>query len=112
MTKLKVTLCAALSVLATQASAHGIEQTSRAVTIASHASETISVSCHGNHKVTGGGYKLNDQRSPDGPVVVTASYPSSAGTWTVDVTNRSGRETVNNESVISVYAICSGVRHK
>lgn len=111
MKKLKTAVCAALVVSATQVSAHGVESTSAIISIASGASETVNVSCHNQHRVTGGGYQLAPQLSPDGPIVVTASYPSAIGTWSVDVANRSGRATNNHESKITVYAVCSGGHH-
>ena len=108
MKKIKMLALAAITATGTQATAHGIEATTQNIQLAAGTSETVSVSCHGHHNVTGGGYDILTQINPTGPIVVTASYPSAKNTWSVDVANRSGRPTNNSETQIAVYAICSG----
>lgn len=66
----------------------------------------VTLTCPHHHYVMSGGYDAVRRIAPAGPMVVTASYPASTRSWTVELENRSGRPTGVNEAQITVFAMC------
>lgn len=62
---------------------------------------TVSVSCAGSAKVLGGGHYLSDAA---GVLVVTRSYPSAAGTWTVSAAES---KSFPGNWTVTAYALCA-----
>lgn len=69
-------------------------------------SYSVTVRCPHNQYIVTGGVENIDQLNPTGPLVVTASYPSSTRTWTVEFTNRSGRPTSVGEATVTITPLC------
>lgn len=106
---LKPSLVATTLALAAPAMAHENHDTPTVLPpIAPGASYEVTVQCPHPHSeyVVSGGVQSLDQLRPTGPLVVTASYPSSTRSWTVELTNRSGRPTSVGEATIVVTALC------
>lgn len=99
-------LASAMSV-ASQVGAHEDHDTPvNLPSIGPGASYSVTVHCPDNQYIVSGGVESIDQLNPTGPLVVTASYPSSTRTWTVEFTNRSGRPTAINEASAVITPLC------
>ena len=93
--------------VATQASAHDVMSASTPLpVIAAGASTEMTINCPAGHYAVSGGYADLDQLNPTGPLEVTASYPSSTRSWTVEFTNGSGRPTGMREAEVTLYVTC------
>ncbi len=72
------------------------------------ASYSVTVTCpHHWEYIVSGGVSSLDQLNPTGPLVVTASYPDSTRSWTVEFTNRSGRPTAVGEASAVITPLCN-----
>ncbi|MCS6624165.1 hypothetical protein N0B44_14700 [Roseibacterium beibuensis] len=99
-------LAAALAA-STQASAHEVfSETIQMPVVGSGDSQEVTITCPAHHYVIAGGFANNDQLTPTGPLVVTASFPASTRSWTIELTNRSGRPTSTREAMVTIYATC------
>ncbi|WP_136441509.1 hypothetical protein [Pacificoceanicola onchidii] len=96
--------------IASPALAHGVHSHSVDLpVIGSGASHEVVIKCSHGYALSGG-VKAGDRMSPNGPLMITGSYPKTTRSWAVELTNRSGRPTGAMEASVTVYAMC-GYRH-
>ncbi|MBM7066162.1 hypothetical protein [Actibacterium sp. 188UL27-1] len=106
-TSTKAALIAAVAAISTQAGAHGVvTEAVQLPVIGVKDTHTVTVTCPGRHYAIAGGFHAGERVYPDGPIMVTASYPKNTRSWTVEFTNRSGRPTASTEANASVYVMC------
>lgn len=104
----KAALMFPLLVVASQASAHGIEsKTILLPTVGSGATADLIHTCLNGHAYSGG--YTNDSGSVS--FDVSGSFPSATDTWTIRLTNVSGRQTGAQEVTMTIHVLCGGV-HK
>ncbi|MFW2545117.1 hypothetical protein ACN2XU_21000 [Primorskyibacter sp. 2E107] len=112
MTHFSKTMIAALfaTAIAAPAVAHDIESRTVALPVigAGDAYEVV-IKCHHGYALSGG-VKKGKRIFPDGPLVVSGSYPKTTRSWAIELTNRSGRPTGAMETSATVYSLC-GYHH-
>lgn len=105
--KKAVAILAASLAFATSAGAHNVfSETFNLPVVGSGDTLEVEIRCPPHHFSISGGFSAGDRLAPDGPLVITASYPKTTRTWAVELTNRSGRPTGAQEASVTAFVTC------